>query len=214
MMNTRLLDQLLGGLILVVLCLPAFAGTELQTSSKEELPNKKISLLLHAEEFKEERFELIRMGTATLPSFKMILENNDTNEPMIIWRVLMLSGEIGKNAAPLLGEVQKRLTVQDASLRAAAVTVVAKIVGRGSMPIMIVMLNDADTLVKCHALTYLEHFGEKSSLLALDIWEKQTIAADKSRPTNDKWLASYTGLLTKLQEARRAIQARLDSSKQ
>lgn len=183
--------------------------------NQDEQLEERINALLMVEDDETGEYwkELAGYGDRALPVFEKILSEPQDDElgELRVSRVLSsIHRGFGEVAGDFRPHVEAKLTAESRMIRREAVPALAAIGGPDVLPTLVAMLYDQDSMVRHQAVMALGKLGDESALVALDIWEKQATAADESRPAGEKWINH--AMSNPLEEARQAIQARLDAS--
>ena len=104
------------------------------------------------------------------------------------------------------------LSSDDPAARAAVLESIEVKGKRQELPMLLVNLYATDRAERHRAIAALGELDDESSLVALDLWKKNVSTADEARPAKDKWIDD--AMANRLEEAKRAIQAKLEASKE
>jgi HEAT repeat protein len=193
----------------VIACLTSF-GCE-PSSKNIQTVEQRISLLLIAEEFDNEiRDEILSYGDRAMSVIEDILSSrqNDEIDELRVSRALNILSHFGSGAQKLHPLVLKQLVAENALVRNSAVYALASIGSSKDVPIVVAMLYDPDKSVRRGAVRVLGNFGDESAILAIEVWQKQAIDADRDRALQEKW---FIGSMTKaVDESKAAIKQRIE----
>jgi hypothetical protein len=96
-------------------------------------------------------------------------------------------------------------------IRNSAMDALISIGSANDVPVFVAMLYDPDPYgsVRLGAVKALGKYGDEPALLALEIWQKQAVEADKNRTPQEKWFIGST--IQAVDESKAAIKRRVES---